>query len=119
VSCNLAHRIDLSHYLAAIYIYLVCLILICFGSFLSVRDERNEEHFLSLLSDWKMKAKNTFRVHYVLRPNKNHYGKSSIYARIVVNGNRTEISIKAFVLPGDWNSSRGATSIRGFLFFSF
>jgi site-specific recombinase XerD len=59
-----------------------------------------------------MKAKNTFGAHFVLRPNKNEDGKSSIYARMVINGTRTEISIKAYVLPGDWNSSRGAAKPR-------
>ena len=35
-----------------------------------------------------MKGKNTFGVHFILRPNKNEDGKFSVYARIVVNGTR-------------------------------
>jgi Phage integrase SAM-like domain/Arm DNA-binding domain len=60
----------------------------------------------------KMKTKHTFGVHFIIRPNKNEDGKSSIYARVVVNGTRTEISIKAFVLPDEWSASRGAAKSR-------
>jgi hypothetical protein len=51
-------------------------------------------------------------VHFILRPNKNEDGKFSVYARIVVNGTRTEISIKAFVIPDDWNAGKGAAKAR-------
>jgi hypothetical protein len=56
----------------------------------------------------KMKGKNTFGVHFILRLARSKNGKAPIYARIVVNTSRVEITIKAFVDPDDWNDNKGA-----------
>jgi len=63
---------------------------------------------LSLKNDYKMKGKNSFGVHFILRQARSRNGKSPIYARISVNGSRSEITVKAFVDPDDWNDSKGA-----------
>src|SRR6478735_4293531 len=55
-----------------------------------------------------MKGKNTFGVHFTIRQNRGQNGKSPIYARIVINGTRAEISIKAFVAIDEWNPKRGS-----------
>src|SRR6478752_6007074 len=55
-----------------------------------------------------MKGKNTFCVHFILRLARSKNGKAPIYARIVVNTSRVEITIKAFVDPDDWNDNKGA-----------
>jgi len=59
-----------------------------------------------------MKRKNTFGVHFILRHERSRDGKSPVYARISVNGARAEITVKAFVAPGDWSDSRGAAKPR-------
>ena len=55
-----------------------------------------------------MKGKNSFGVHFILRQARSRNGKAPIYARISVNGSRSEITVKAFVDPDDWNDSKGA-----------
>jgi len=54
-----------------------------------------------------MKGKNSFGVHFILRQARSRNGKAPIYARISVNGSRSEITVKAFVDPDDWNDSKG------------
>lgn len=54
-----------------------------------------------------MKNSNTFGVHFYLRTNKEQDGKCPVYARIVVNSNRVELSIKTSLSKTDWNESKG------------
>lgn len=54
-----------------------------------------------------MKKTNTFGVHLVIRLNRMKDGKCPIHLRIVVNGTRSELSLKSMVAPEDWNLSKG------------
>lgn len=54
-----------------------------------------------------MRNDNTFGIHFILRMNKVKDDKAPIYARIVVNGSRCEISLKKKVELRDWNQSKG------------
>ncbi len=54
-----------------------------------------------------MRNDNTFGIHFILRMNKVKDGKGPIYARIVINGSRCEISLKKRVEIRDWNGSKG------------
>jgi Phage integrase SAM-like domain/Arm DNA-binding domain len=55
-----------------------------------------------------MKHKNTFGVHFVLRTSRaNADGKYPVYARIVVNGTRSELAIKYRVFKSDWKIGKG------------
>ncbi len=54
-----------------------------------------------------MKTKNTFGVHFTIRLNRMKDGKCPVYLRIVVNGTRSELSLKSMVAPEDWNLSKG------------
>lgn len=54
-----------------------------------------------------MRSDNTFGIHFILRMNKVKDGKAPLYARLVVNGSRCEISLKRRVDLKDWNDSRG------------
>lgn len=55
-----------------------------------------------------MKRNNTFGVHFVLRTQKaGDDGKIPVYARITVNGTRTELSMKHSVDKNDWNIGKG------------
>ena len=53
-----------------------------------------------------MRSSNTFGVHYTLR-NKEQNGKQPIYARIVVNKTRCELSLKHYLPKNDWNEIKG------------
>ena len=53
-----------------------------------------------------MRSSNTFGVHYTLR-NKEQNGKHPIYARIVVNKTRCELSLKHYLPKNDWNEIKG------------
>ena len=53
-----------------------------------------------------MRNKNTFGLHFVLRPNQK--GSHAIYLRIVVNGTRCELGLKLNIERNDWNSAKGA-----------
>lgn len=55
-----------------------------------------------------MKTVNTFGVHFTLRQTKKQEGQLPIYVRIVVNGNRSEVSLKYKVTKEDWNTAKGA-----------
>jgi hypothetical protein len=44
-----------------------------------------------------MKTKNTFGVHFTIRLNRMKDGKCPVYLRIVVNGTRSELSLKSMV----------------------
>lgn len=55
-----------------------------------------------------MKSRNTFRIHFVLRiPKQQKKGRATVYARISVNGRRSEISLKKKVAPKDWDEAKG------------
>jgi hypothetical protein len=53
-----------------------------------------------------MRSTNTFGVHFTLR-NKEQNGKHPVYARIVVNKTRCELSLKHHLLKNDWNEIKG------------
>jgi len=54
------------------------------------------------------KQKNSFGVIFYLRKYKTaNSGKAPIYARITVNGHRTDLSVKRSVLPANWNDLKG------------
>ncbi len=53
-----------------------------------------------------MKANNSFTIDFITRLNKNDKSKALVYARITVNGERTEISLKEQVDPECWDSDR-------------
>lgn len=55
-----------------------------------------------------MTSTNTFGVHYVLRHPNRETKLWTIYARIVVNGGRTEMALKCKILHADWNAKKGA-----------
>jgi site-specific recombinase XerD len=55
-----------------------------------------------------MKTKNTFGIHFVIRtPGTEKTTMSMIYARITVNGQRTEISLKLKISSSLWDAVRG------------
>lgn len=55
-----------------------------------------------------MRSKSTFGIHFVVRSLKLEVdSKAIVYVRIVVNGQRTEISLKTKVSPKDWDHVRG------------
>jgi len=53
-----------------------------------------------------MRSSNTFGVHFTLR-NKEQNGKPPIYARIVVNKTRCELSLKHYLPKNDWDEIKG------------
>ncbi|AIM35315.1 integrase [Sphingobacterium sp. ML3W] len=55
-----------------------------------------------------MKSKNTFGIQFVLRLPKNKKDEmATVYARITVNGRRTEISLKSKVSINNWDEAKG------------
>ncbi|WP_430611593.1 site-specific integrase [Flavobacterium sp. JP2137] len=55
-----------------------------------------------------MKSKNTFGIQFVLRLPKNKKDEmATVYARITVNGRRTEISLKNKVSINNWDEAKG------------
>ncbi|MBR8534011.1 site-specific integrase [Carboxylicivirga sediminis] len=48
----------------------------------------------------------TFRILFVARPQKNNKEESSIYARLTVNGHRTEFSLKTDVKTKHWSKAK-------------
>ncbi|WP_084163850.1 phage integrase SAM-like domain-containing protein [Olivibacter sitiensis] len=55
-----------------------------------------------------MKSRNTFGIHFVLRiPKQQKNGMATVYARITVNGRRSEISLKKKVAPKEWDDAKG------------
>ncbi len=54
-----------------------------------------------------MRTTNTFGVQFITRTNKAKDGLLPIYARVTVDGRRVEISLKRWIKPCDWNSSKG------------
>lgn len=59
-----------------------------------------------------MKSAQTFGVHYVVRLNKESNGKYPIYARIVVNKSRVEMSPKQYISLKDWDGGKGKAKPR-------
>ena len=61
-----------------------------------------------------MKTNSTFSIIFFTRKSRTNPSKLSIYARITVNGNRAEISLKRCVNVLEWNSfknrGRGSSS---------
>lgn len=51
-----------------------------------------------------MKAENTFSIDFVTRKAPAHPGFHSLYARVTVNGDSREISLKQLVRPREWDS---------------
>lgn len=54
-----------------------------------------------------MRTTNSFGVHFILRMNKVKNGSAPIYARISVNGERIEMSLRKTVKVIDWNNIKG------------
>jgi integrase len=54
-----------------------------------------------------MRDSNTFSIQFITRPNKIRKEQLPIYARISVNGNRIEISLKRWIKKEDWDASKG------------
>jgi hypothetical protein len=54
-----------------------------------------------------MRMTESFGIHFILRMNKAKNGNAPVYARISVNGQRIEMSLKKSVKIGDWNNSKG------------
>ena len=55
-----------------------------------------------------MKSRNTFGIQFVLRLPKNKKDETAtVYARITVNGRRTEISLKSKVSINNWDEVKG------------
>lgn len=49
----------------------------------------------------------TFGVHFVIRKEKAKNGKAPVFARVTVNNQRCEVSIKKWVTVGDWDGRKG------------
>ncbi len=54
-----------------------------------------------------MRNENTFGVQFLLRINKESKGRFPVYARITINGSRTELAIKHYLQKEDWNAEKG------------
>nr|WP_320000283.1 site-specific integrase [uncultured Draconibacterium sp.] len=54
-----------------------------------------------------MKTKSTFGIHFVLKRAKTRHGTAPIYARITVDSNRCEISVKKRIPVTNWNKGQG------------
>ena len=54
-----------------------------------------------------MRASNSFGVHFILKLSRLSNGKAPIFARIVVDSHRVEMSMKQRVVPSQWNKSKG------------
>ena len=49
----------------------------------------------------------TFGVHFVIRKEKAKNGKAPVFARVTVNNQRCEVSIKKWVPVRDWDGRKG------------
>jgi site-specific recombinase XerD len=54
-----------------------------------------------------MRNSNTFGVHFTLRGSRQQNGKLPLYARIVINKTRCELSLKHSLHKNDWNEIKG------------
>lgn len=54
-----------------------------------------------------MKTTHTFGIQFILRPGKKDKNKGIIYARITVETQRAELSLKKTMAVDDWNNNRG------------
>ena len=54
-----------------------------------------------------MKTKSTFGIHFVLKKAKTRHGTAPIYARITVDSNRCEISVKKRIPVTNRNKGQG------------
>jgi len=54
-----------------------------------------------------MRNSNTFGVHFTLRNSKQQNRKLPLYARIVINKTRCELSLKHSLHKNDWNEIKG------------
>src|SRR5690554_3492525 len=55
-----------------------------------------------------MRTTNTFGIHFVIRVTKQQKNEMrTVFARITVNGRKTEISLKTKVLPKNWDEVKG------------
>src|SRR6185312_12384283 len=53
-----------------------------------------------------MKSVNTFSINFIIRMNKKDKASALLYARVTVNGQRTEISLKEQIKTADWDAAR-------------
>ena len=61
-----------------------------------------------------MKTKSTFGIHFVLKRAKTRHGTAPIYARITVDSNRCEISVKKRIPVTNWNKGQGMAKGKSF-----
>lgn len=54
-----------------------------------------------------MRTTDSFGIHFILRMNKAKNGNAPVYARISVNGERIEMSLRKNIKIVDWNNSKG------------
>lgn len=54
-----------------------------------------------------MENSNSFGVHFFIRRNKGKDGKYPVYAKISVNGDKSELSLKIYVSEKHWNDDKG------------
>ena len=59
-----------------------------------------------------MRTTESFGIHFILRINKAKNGTAPVYARISVNGQRIEMSLKKSVKISDWNNSKGLARLK-------
>ena len=50
---------------------------------------------------------------YIRRTKLNKFGEAPIFMRLTVNGNRSDASVKRFIAPRLWNSSKGKATEKG------
>lgn len=53
-----------------------------------------------------MKTASTFSIDFIIRLKKQQKERALLYARVTVNGNRTEISLKEEIIARDWNKKQ-------------
>jgi hypothetical protein len=53
-----------------------------------------------------MKSNNTFSIIFIIRLNKKDKSFALLYARILANGERTEISLKETIKTDEWDAPR-------------
>jgi len=56
-----------------------------------------------------MKSTNTLSINFIIRMNKKDKAKALVYARVLVNGKRTEISLKEQIKTAEWDAPQGSS----------
>src|SRR5258705_86929 len=54
-----------------------------------------------------MRTTNTFGIQFITRMNKMKDGLAPIYARVTVDSQRVELSLKRYINPTEWNGKKG------------